>query len=125
MAVKLKSISVTDDYLHCSFEGRFEKLAKMEENTKKVLAAHEESGFFKALLDFSQIKGTVGLLYEHYLGKQISFAAPQNAKIALLGPKHLKIFDTGHLRNVTANRATNLKIFWDMNEAVAWLNSAE
>ena len=121
MAVELKSISVIDDYLHCCFEGRFDKLAKMEENTKKVLAAHEESGYYKALLDFSQIKGTVGLLYEHYLGKQISFAAPQGAKIALLGPNYLRILDTGHLRNVASNRDTNLKIFWEMDEAVAWL----
>ncbi|MDP8217943.1 MAG: hypothetical protein P9M03_04390 [Candidatus Theseobacter exili] len=121
MTVELKKISLIDHYLHCSFEGQFGNLAKMIENTQRILKAYRETKCPNILLDFSRISGRIGIFAEHFLGKHIAHISPRKANIAVLAPLYLKGTASGHLENVVVNRATHLKVFWEIEDAVEWL----
>lgn len=71
MAVELKKIILKDNYLHCHFEGEFSKLARMKENTQRILKAYKDNNCSRGILDFSKITGKINLLYEHFLGLHI------------------------------------------------------
>ncbi len=123
MVVELKEIALRDNYLHCYFEGDFGNLAKMIENTQRILKAYRETNCPNALLDFSKISGKVGIFAEHLLGEHIARVIPRWTNIAVLAPPYMKDNASGHLENVVVNRAARLKVFWELEDAIEWLKA--
>ena len=124
MAVELKKISLRDHYLHCYFEGHFENLIKMIENTQRIFKAYRETNCPNALLDFSRISGKIGIFAEHFLGEHIAHVIPLKARIAVLAPPYMKDTASGHLENVATNRAARLRVFWELEDAIEWLKAS-
>ena len=106
------------------FEGAFEGLAKIKENTERIEKAYEETHCSNILLDFSKMSGKVGIYTEHALGKHISKITPQGIRLAVLAPSYMKITASGHLENVVINRFTRLMVFWELQESIEWLKTA-
>ncbi len=123
MTVELKNITFEDNYLHCHFEGRYENLDKMVEHGRLILKAYKETKCSNIILDFKIITGAIGVITEHTLGKFISKMIPKNVRIALIAPSHMKATASGHLETVVANRSGGLKVCWDLEEAVEWLEA--
>ncbi len=121
MAVEIKEVLLVDNYIHCRFAGEFEGLKRMIENTRRILTFHRETGCRNALLDFTAMTGRVGIFAEHGLGVQISIAMPKRSRVAVLAPSYMKKKASGHLENVVANRREGFRLFWDHDDAVAWL----
>ncbi|MFH1313943.1 MAG: hypothetical protein ABIJ00_12060 [Candidatus Eisenbacteria bacterium] len=124
MAVELKKISLEGHYLDCRFEGEFGNLAKMIENTLRILKAYRETKCPNALLDFSEISGRIDVFGEHRLALHIARVIPPGTKIAVLAPPHMKDAASGHLENAAVNRAAQLRVFWEREESVKWLRAS-
>ena len=123
MAVELVKIVNEIDYLHCYFEGTFENLRLMEQNTDLISKASKEYDCLDFLLDFRKITGRISIVYQYYFGVHLCKVAPISSHIALLPPLYTKSTATSYLENVVANRGGCLKVFWNEREAVKWLKS--
>jgi hypothetical protein len=121
MAIEIKEITLVDNYMHCRFEGHFESFEEIIENTKHVMAAYHETGCSNAILDFTAMSGRFGIWAEHALGIHISTVMPRGARVAVLPPTYMKAKATGHLENVVANRRGRFAVFWNIEDAISWL----
>lgn len=122
MAVEVKTIALSGNYMHCVFGGRFENLARIKENTRRIQDFCQEHKCTQALFDFRNISGNVGVLAQHLLGEHIAELLPRHSRIAVLTPAYMSSDATEHLETVVTNRAGHLKIFRELQAAVDWLN---
>ena len=117
------SYNENDDILFIKTEGIIDS-ASEEKLRNVILEWKNDFGFLNYLLDFRNIKEVkLGTLYifdlpRKYLKQKLSY----DIKIAILTP-NIKEEDFIFYENVCQNIGYNTKIFYDYDEALAWLNN--
>ena len=108
-----------DVYVRFEYTGEFSQAAG-KQCIDAMVEACRRLQIPKALLDCRKMTGKIqileGFMVAHYGGKMRGFLT----KTALVGRED-QMFPDNFVENVAVNRGVNLKIFTDIEEAIAWL----
>ncbi len=113
------------DYLHIQATGvrTIESIVSM---AKDLLAVRDEHGYSKVLLDVRGMVGGLGTIAAYKLGSDDiqEFRRPGQLKLSIIDLKeNRERFD--FFENVAVNAGLNLRIFADVDKAMAWLGVTE
>jgi hypothetical protein len=108
-----------DAYVRFDYTGEFSQAAG-KQCIDAMVEACRWLKISKALLDCRKMTGEIeileGFMVAQYGGKMRGFLT----KTALVGRED-QMFPDNFVENVAVNRGVNLKIFTDIEEAIAWL----
>ena len=108
-----------DAYVRFDYTGEFSQAAG-KQCIDAMVEACRRLQISKALLDCRKMTGEIeileGFMVAQYGGKMRGFLS----KTALVGRED-QMFPDNFVENVAVNRGVNLKIFTDIEEAIAWL----
>lgn len=108
-----------DAYVRFDYTGEFSQAAG-KQCIDAMVEACRRLQISKALLDCRKMTGEIeileGFMVAQYGGKMRGFLT----KTALVGRED-QMFPDNFVENVAVNRGVNLKIFTDIEEAIAWL----
>jgi hypothetical protein len=110
-----------EGYIELTVDGRF-NLARLKQIAPEVASLSNESGCLHILNDMSYATIDVSVLDVYSSPQQMDDAGiTRSTKRALVVPKS---FEHAHfLETVTRNRGHDLKVFFDRDEAINWLQS--
>ena len=108
-----------EEYVRFDYTGEFSQAAG-KKCIDAMVEASSQLQISKALLDCRKMTGEIKILESfmvaQYGGKMRGFLS----KTALVGRED-QMFPDNFVENVAVNRGVNIKIFTDIEEAIAWL----
>jgi len=122
MTTELKKLELRAGYIYLRYDGSIKKKDQMEPEHayEQFVDFFKKNPSDKLLLDCSRVDYEVDILKEHTFGEMVTPRLSPFKKIAVVAsksvaPRHL------HLENVLYNRGINFRAFWNLAEAVKWL----
>lgn len=127
---EISEISLEPGYLCFRFSGIHEHLRRKDEHSETILKTCQNFECSNVLLDYREVTGIEGFstFQEHELGNFLPQVLKPNFRIVILvnRPPGESVIKIGkHLENVAVNRGAQLKVAWELDEAVGWLTQLQ
>ena len=113
------TITVEQGYLHVTFSGMFDLVAARRSVDRMVDACVEED-CDNVLFDCRSMSGDISVMDRFSMGKYGGEHINPDIRIAMLGHRR-HILPDKFFENVAHNRGIQMKLFSDIEEAIAWL----
>lgn len=125
MPVSLESILPREEFLEARFTGTFDELTfRYPEYLEQIFQACAAHGCRRVLLDHSRLDYHTDILVEHSAGESVARLTPRDIRLASIAPSST-LPHPCHFETVAVNRGVRMHVFWDREEALAWLLSDE
>ncbi len=126
----ISEVIVKPGYLHFRFTGPYEHMRKIDQYAKIVRQAIEEHHCECVLFDMREVTGMeeATFIEGHEAGQSFAETLGHRVRATTLFPKTSgpPNYPLGrHMENVAVNRGMQYRVFWDLEEAVAWLTHSD
>jgi hypothetical protein len=124
MPVTLESIVLREGYLEVQFGGAYNGPSyRSREYLERIFHACEQHQCSRVLLDHTRVIYQTDILAEHSVGEALAQMAPPGVRLAFVSPIST-LPHPSHFETVAVNRGARVRVFWDRQQALAWLLKA-
>lgn len=126
----ISSITAKTNYLHVAFGGTYDHLRNLDDLAEQILRATNTHACRRLLLDLTKTSGLdeISTIEEHTLAEFVQKIFAYSFRVAFLFPKLSTNPGTmigAHLENVAVNRGVQLRVFWQLEDAVSWITRTD
>jgi len=111
------------DYVYCRYTGAF-RVAPMLAAFGKAAEHCRAGGSRRILMDLTEATGEFDMMDRFSVAKEVSEVWDRDVRMAVLGMERLRVSDNFG-ETVARNRGVDLRVFFSLEAAVAWLTTEE